>query len=73
MNQDQVKEKLSKLYDCKHEFTVVFSGKKTGKVNGLYKHPGSEIIIHNRNFVDGNGKQNDMLLMFTAIHELAPM
>jgi len=71
MNQDQVKEELSKLYDCKEEFTVVFTGKKCRSVNGLYKPIGNEILIHNRNFVDGNGKQNEMLLMFTAIHELA--
>ena len=71
MNQDQVKEKLLKLYDCKEKFSVIFSGKKCGKLNGLYKPLRCEIVIHNRNFLDGNGNQNDMLLMFTAIHELA--
>jgi hypothetical protein len=70
MNQDQVKEKLLKLYDCKEEFSVIFSGKKSGKVNGIYKSFEREIVIHNKNFVDDSGDQNEMLLMFTAIHEL---
>jgi hypothetical protein len=71
MNQNQVQEKLSKLYDCKEVFTVIFSGKKSGKANGIYKPLTREIVIHNRNFIDDeHGKQNDMLLMFTAIHEL---
>jgi len=71
MNQDQVKEKLLKLYECKIDFKVIFSGKKAKRINGLYKHFDSEIIIHNKNFLDKDGNQNDMLLMFTAIHELA--
>ena len=70
MNQDQVKEKLLKLYDCKEGFSVIFSGRKSRKVNGLYKPLNCEIIIHNKNFLDSDGNQNDMLLMFTAIHEL---
>ena len=71
MNQDQVKEKLLKLFTCKEKFYVIFSGKKSWKVYGLYKPLGCEIIIHNRTFVEDDGKQNEMLLMFTAIHELA--
>ena len=71
MNQDQVKEELLKLYDCRKEFAVIFSGRKSGKVNGIYKPLCCEIIIHNGNFLDKDGKQNDMLLMYTAIHELA--
>jgi hypothetical protein len=69
MNQDQVKEKLLKLHDCTAEFTVIFSGKKNKKVNGLYKIEKSEIIIHNRNFE--NNESGDNLLIYTAIHELA--
>jgi hypothetical protein len=69
MNQDQIKEKLLKLHDCAEEFTVIFSGKKNKKVNGLYKPGKNEIIIHNRNFE--NNKAGDNLLIYTAIHELA--
>jgi hypothetical protein len=47
------------------DFTVIFSGKKSKKVNGLYKSDTREIIIHNKNFVDDN------LLLYTAIHEYA--
>jgi len=70
MNQDQVKEKLQKIYQSPVDYLVIFSGKKS-KVNGLYRPFTKEIIIHNKNFVDGGGKQNENLLMFTAIHELA--
>ncbi|MDR1950279.1 MAG: hypothetical protein LBQ38_12875 [Spirochaetaceae bacterium] len=65
MNQDQVKTALLSIQDAPLEFTVIFSGKKSKKVNGLYKPPSREIIIHNRNFNDDN------LLMYTAIHEYA--
>ena len=71
MNTDQVKAKLLELYDCRTEFKVFFSGKKSKKVNGLYKYLGNEIVIHDKNFQDDNGDQNEMLLMFTAIHELS--
>jgi len=70
MNRDQVKENLllveniSKKYPGL-DFTVVFSGKKSKKVNGLYKPDEREIILHNRNFTDDN------LLIYTAIHEYA--
>jgi hypothetical protein len=65
MNQDQVKEALLSLEDPPLDFQVIFSGKKSGKVNGLYKPDTREIIIHNRNFTDDN------LLVYTAIHEYA--
>jgi len=65
MNQDQVKEKLLAIEDAALDFSVIFSGKKSKKVNGLYKPDTREIIIHNRNFPDAN------LLMYTAIHEYA--
>jgi hypothetical protein len=65
MNQDQVKETLLSIADAPMEFTVIFSGKKSKKVNGLYKPDTREIIIHNRNFADDN------LLLYTAIHEYA--
>jgi len=69
MNQDQVKEKLLKLHDCDEDFTVIFSGKKSNKVNGLYNFGKREIIIHNRNFNADEAGNN--LLFYTAIHELA--
>ncbi|MCL2410718.1 MAG: hypothetical protein FWC97_03650 [Treponema sp.] len=69
MNQDQVKEKLLKIEDAPLEFTLVFSGKKSKKVNGLYKPNSREIIIHNRNFQPDETGQN--LLLYTAIHEYA--
>jgi hypothetical protein len=65
MNQDQVKEALLSIEDAPQDFQVIFSGKKSGKVNGLYKPETREIIIHNRNFDDDN------LLVYTAIHEYA--
>jgi hypothetical protein len=71
MNQDQVKSNLLKLHDCKHDFTVIFTGKKSKKVNGLYKPDKNEIIIHNLNFINDDGSTNDNLLLYTAIHELA--
>jgi hypothetical protein len=71
MNQDQVKEKLLSIEEAPMEFTLVFSGKKSKKVNGLYKPDTREIIIHNRNFVRQDGKADDNLLLYTAIHEYA--
>lgn len=65
MNQDQVKEQLLKIEDDVEEFFLVFSGKASKKVNGLYRPETREIIIHNRNF------ENDNALMYTAIHEFA--
>ena len=69
MNQDIVKKNLLKLHNCEEEFTVIFSGKKSNKVNGLYKTGKREIIIHNRNFANDEAGNN--LLFYTAIHELA--
>ena len=74
MNQDQVKEKLLAVEDAPLDFTVIFSGKKSKKVNGLYKPDTREIIIHNRNFQSasgGNDTTGDNLLIYTAIHEYA--
>ena len=69
MNQDQVKEKLLAIEDAPLEFSLVFSGKKSSKVNGLYKPQTREIIIHNRNFKADEAGQN--LLLYTSIHEYA--
>ena len=65
MNQDQVKELLLGIEGCKTEFSVIFTGKKSNMVNGLYKPLTREILIHNKNF------ENDGQLVYTAIHEYA--
>ena len=65
MNQDQVKKQLLKLEPDTEEFTVIFSGKTSRKVNGLYESDIRKIILHNKNFADDND------LMYTAIHEFA--
>jgi hypothetical protein len=57
------------IEDAPLEFSVIFSGKKSRKVNGLYKPDSREIILHNRNFVPG--ATGDNLLLYTAIHEYA--
>jgi hypothetical protein len=69
MNQDQVKEKLLAVEDAPLDFILLFSGKKSKKVNGLYKPDTREILIHNRNF--DQDPSGDNLLLYTAIHEYA--
>ncbi|MDR1587595.1 MAG: hypothetical protein LBS57_09080 [Treponema sp.] len=69
MNQDMVKELLQKLHESPAEYNVIFSGKKSPKVNGLYKPGKNEILIHNRNFE--NNERGENLLFYTAMHELA--
>jgi hypothetical protein len=69
MNQDGIKSLLLSLADAPMEFSVIFSGKKSGKVNGLYKTAVREIILHNRNFSADAAGEN--LLIYTAIHEYA--
>jgi len=73
MNQDQIKKKLLAIEDAPLDFTVIFSGKRSKKVNGLYKPDTREIIIHNRNFSGGSGGEeaDANLLVYTAIHEYA--
>ena len=66
MNQDKVKKILLSIDDAPMEFSVIFTGKKSKRVNGLYKPDTREILIHNRNF---QGDEN--LLLYTAIHEYA--
>jgi hypothetical protein len=65
MNQDRVREILLSLEEPKTEFSLIFSGKESSVVNGLYKPQSREIIIHNRNF------NSDDQLLYTAIHEYA--
>lgn len=65
MNQDQIKELLLSIEEATLEFSVTFTGKKSKKVNGLYKPDTHEILLHNKNFT------NEMQLVYTAIHEYA--
>ena len=50
MTNEQIVERLKKLYDCKTEFSVTQTRKTSKKVNGLYKPLTHEIILHNKNF-----------------------
>lgn len=63
MNQDSVKSMLLNLENTELEFSVIFSGKSSTKVNGLYNVEEREIILHNKNF------KTDNQLIYTAIHE----
>jgi len=65
MNQEQVKSILLEVERCDKPFTLVFSGKTSQKVNGLYKPDTAEILLHNKNFESYNQ------LLYTAIHEYA--
>ncbi|MDR2601626.1 MAG: hypothetical protein LBC53_04145 [Spirochaetaceae bacterium] len=68
---EAVKNALISLENAREDFTVIFSGKSSKKVNGLYKYETREIIIQNRNFIIEGEKTDDNLLMYTAIHEYA--
>jgi len=65
MNQDQTKELLLRLEPQAPDFALVFTGKSSRKVNGLYKPETREILLHNKNFT------SDEELVYTAIHEFA--
>ncbi len=65
MNQDQIKRTLLQIDEDVEDFHVILSGKKSRRVDGLYKPENREIILHNRNFAD------DESLVYTAIHEFA--
>lgn len=65
MNQDAVRETLYRVRNAKEACVVIFSGKKSDKVHGLYKPDSREIILHNKNF------KNDNELLYTALHEYA--
>ena len=65
MNQDQVKALLQRLEPQAPDFELIFTGKSSRKVNGLYKPDSREILLHTRNF------ESDEELIYTAIHEFA--
>ena len=65
MNQDQVKDFLLSIRDTDQYFKVVFTGKASKKVDGLYYPQSHEILIHNKNM------ETDNEILYTAIHEYA--
>ena len=65
MNQDQIKDILLEIEDCSEYFTVTFTGKSSGKVDGLYYPDRREILIHNKNM------DTESQILYTAIHEYA--
>ena len=65
MNQDQTKEILLRLEPQVPDFHLVFTGKASRKVNGLYRPELREILLHNKNF------SSDEELIYTAVHEFA--
>jgi len=65
MNQQNLKEHLLRLEEDVEEFSVIFSGKKSKKVDGLYHPDTREIVIHNKNM----STENEIL--YTGIHEFA--
>jgi hypothetical protein len=65
VNNDQLKSLLLQVRPCSTEFTLIMSGKKSSKVNGLYKPGEREIILHNKNF------ESEDELVYTALHEYA--
>lgn len=64
MTNEEIKDNLKKLFDCKTDFTLIQTGKKSSRINGCYNPTTHEILLHNRNFTTTNE------LMYTAIHEL---
>ena len=64
MTNDQIKTALKQLFDCKTDFTVQQTGKKSGRVNGYYKPATHGIFLNDHNFATANE------MMYTAIHEL---
>lgn len=64
MDDVAIKQALMQVHDCNVDFSVTLTGKRSNRVNGLYKPDTQEILLHNRNFT------NDNQLMYTAIHEL---
>ncbi|MGP1602780.1 hypothetical protein [Treponema sp.] len=63
MNCERVKNILLSIENTDLDFEMIFSGKESKKVNGLYKPETREIILHNKNF------KTDNQLVYTAIHE----
>ncbi len=65
MDQETVKKKLLEVRNDVPPFDLIFSGKKSRKVHGLYKPDESLIILHNKNF------SSEGQYLYTALHEFA--
>ena len=63
MTNDEIKTELLRLSPCRTDFSVIMTGKKSSRVNGLYRPETHEILLHNRNFSSDNS------LVYTAVHE----
>lgn len=63
MENEKIKEMLLDIAPTNLDFTVIQTGKKSKRVNGLYSPTPHEIILHNKNFSDDNQ------LVYTAVHE----
>jgi len=65
MDQETVKKKLLEVRNDVPPFDLIFSGKMSRKVHGLYKPDESLIILHNKNF------SSEGQYLYTALHEFA--
>jgi hypothetical protein len=71
MGPEEAKRRLLLLRRPLEDFTLVFSGKKSRRINGTYYPARKEIAINNLNFVGEDNELEENLLMSTAIHEFA--
>ncbi len=65
LNRQAVKDQLLRLRKPAQDFTLIYSGKASKRVDGLYKPDSRELILHTKNF------ESDNELIYTAIHEFA--
>ena len=65
LNRQIVTNYLLRLRKPAHDFTLIYSGKASKRVDGLYKPDSRELILHTKNF------ESDNELLYTAIHEYA--
>lgn len=63
MDNESIRTMLLDIHPSELDFTVTLTGKKSRKVNGLYKPDTREILLHNKNF------ESDNELTYTAVHE----
>ena len=63
MDNESIKQMLQDIRATQLDFTVTLTGKKSSRVNGLYKPDTREILLHNKNF------SSEGELIYTAIHE----
>ena len=63
MDNESIKRMLLQIKPTELDFSLVLTGKKSSRVNGLYKPDTREILLHNKNF------SSDGELIYTAIHE----